>query len=214
MRWPTLRDNWGVLSSRMSFNNPQRESELVSLRHELFRISGGEASDARWRQTLKQYCVSDLWQVPEFRRYCRAPAPRSAGAIPGLVIPFGTEIVFGRNLFGWPLGPGDHAYDPSVFATKFQSAAVYFTNYQTAYMAATPRVYLVPAGLDVMTIPTSAELATRQWTIVDQAIPVPYQDRRQGPGRPGVDSRLRRVVGAVWSNPPLFEFPGQKHHGV
>jgi len=171
----TLRDNWNVLCGRMSFNNAQYEQELISLRSELFRISPGATNDALWRQTLKRYRVDDLWQVPEFRRYCRPPAARSAGALPGLVIPFGTEIKLGRNVFGWPLGPGDHAYDPSVFATKVQSAAIYFTNYQTAYLAATPRVYLVPAGMDVMTIPTSAELATRKWTIVDQAIPVPFQ---------------------------------------
>jgi hypothetical protein len=170
----TLRDNFDVLKGRMSFNNPQFEDELFSLRTELFRIQTDPANDDRWRQTLKQYRVADLWEVPEFRRYCRPPAPRSAGSIPGLVIPFGTEIVFGRNFFGWPLGAGDHAYDPSVFATKIQSAAVYFDNYQVAHLAATPRVYLVPAGLDVMTIPTSAELKTREWTIVDQAIPAPH----------------------------------------
>ncbi len=170
----TLRDNFKVLEGRMSFNNPQYEWELISLRKEFFRIPGNDASDGLWRQTLKQYRVADLWQVPEFRRYCRPPAPRSAGALPGLVIPFGTEIVLGHNVFGWPLGGGDHAYDPSVFANKIQSAAVYLDNYPVASLAATPRVYMVPAGLDVMTIPTSAELKTREWSIVDQAIPVPY----------------------------------------
>lgn len=170
-----MRDNWSVLCGRMSFNNAQYEQQLISLRSELFRIPPGTTNDALWRQTLKNYRVEDLWRVPEFRRYCRPPAARSAGAIPGLVIPFGTEIVFGRNFFGWPLGPGDHAYDPSVFATKVLSAAVYFTNYQTTSLSATPRVYLVPAGLDFMTIPTSANLETRSWTIVDQAIPVPFK---------------------------------------
>lgn len=171
----TLRDNWSVLCGRMSFNNAQYEQELISLRSELFRIPSDAANDALWRQTIKKYRVDDLWQVPEFRRYCRPPAPRSAGPLPGLVIPFGTEIVYGRNVFGWPLGPGDHAYDPSVFATKVQSAAIYLNNYQGVDLAATPRVYLVPAGLDIMTIPTSPELETREWTVVDQAIPVPYK---------------------------------------
>jgi hypothetical protein len=168
-----LRDNWGVLCGRMSFNNAQYESELISLRSELFRIHTASTNAPLWRQTLTRYRVDDLWQVPEFRRYCRPPAPRSAGPLPGLVIPFGTQIVLGKNVFGWPLGPGDHAYDPSVFATKIQSAAVYLASYPSTALAATPRVYLVPAGLDVMTIPTSATLQTREWNIVDQAIPVP-----------------------------------------
>ena len=170
----TLRDNFKVLEGRMSFNNPQYERELISLRREFFRIPDGAEYDALWRQTLKQHRVADLWQVPEFRRYCRPPAPRSAGPLPGLLIPFGTEIVYGRNLFGWPLGAADHAYDPSVFATKIQSAAVYFADYPALHLAATPRVYWVPAGLDVLTIPTSPTLETRVWNIVDQAIPVPH----------------------------------------
>jgi hypothetical protein len=113
-----LRDNFAVLKTQLSMNNLQTEEERFSLRKELFRIPDTTANDALWRQTLKQYRVADLWEVPEFRRLCRPPAARSAGALPGLIIPFGSQIVFGRNFFGWPLGPGDHAYDPSLYATK------------------------------------------------------------------------------------------------
>jgi hypothetical protein len=173
-----LRDNFSVLQGQLCINNPQTDQEMLSLRKECFRIQTNSASDATWRAVLKKYRVTDLWEIPEFRRYCRPPIARSAGALPGLVIPFGTEIIYGKNVFGWPLGAGDHGYDPSVYATKIQSAAVYFQNYKLDNLAATPRVYLVPAGLDVMAIPTSAELKTRQWTIVDQAIPVPYNTSR------------------------------------
>jgi VCBS repeat-containing protein len=170
-----MRDNFKVFEGQYTFNNPQFEENRISLRRELFRISGGAGSDATWRQTLKRYRVADLWQVPEFRRFCRPPAPRSAGPIPGLVIPFGTQVTFGKNFFGWPLGPGDHAYDPSVYASKIQSATIWFRNYRTDSLAASPRAYLVPAGLDVMTIPTSSELTTRAHNVVDQAIPVPFK---------------------------------------
>jgi hypothetical protein len=131
------------------------------------------ADGTTWRQQLEKHRVADLWQLPEFRRYCRPFAPQSAGAQPGLVIPFSTEVVFGKNLFGWPLGPGDSAYDPTLFATKVRSVGVWFDDYAGEGLGTTPRVYLVPAGLDIMLVPTSAELATREWNVVDQRIPVP-----------------------------------------
>ncbi len=168
-----LKADFNALRGQLSINNQQFEEGRFSLRKELFRIQ--PANDAGWRQTLKQYRVDDLWKVPEFRRYCRPPAPRSAGALPGLVIPFSSEIVFGRNFFGWPLGPGDHAYDPSVYATKIQSVGVWFQNYDPAKFSATPRVYLVPAGMDVQMTSTGIEPVPRTFNVVDQAIPVPYK---------------------------------------
>ena len=140
-----------------------------------------DASDAKWRDALQNTSgggftakvIPDLWQVPEFRRYCRPFAPESAGAQPGLVITFGSQIVFGKNFFGWPLSGGDSAYDPSHFATKVRSVGLWFENYNGEGLSVTPRAYLVPAGLDIMLVPTSADLATREWNVVDQKIPVP-----------------------------------------
>ncbi|HTI72485.1 MAG TPA: LamG-like jellyroll fold domain-containing protein [Candidatus Limnocylindria bacterium] len=167
----TLKVNFEVLRSQMGFNNPQGESGQFSLRHELFRLKG--TNDVAWRQELERYRVADLWQVPEFRRYCRPFAPQSAGTQAGMVIPFGSQIIFGRNFFGKPLGPGDSAYDPTLFATKVRSVGVWFDNYAGEGLGTTPRVYLVPAGLDIMYVPSSAEFATREWNVVDQKIPVP-----------------------------------------
>lgn len=167
----SLKVNFSVLRSQMGFNNPQGESGQFSLRHELFRMRG--TNDLAWRQELEKYRVADLWQLPEFRRFCRPFAPQSAGAQPGLVIPFSSQVVFGKNFFGWPLGPGDSAYDPTLFATKIRSVGVWFDNYAGEGLGTTPRVYLVPAGLDIMYVPNSAEFATREWNVVDQKIPVP-----------------------------------------
>lgn len=139
------------------------------------------ASDSKWRDALQNgsgggysaKVIPDLWQIPEFRRYCRPFAPESAGAQPGLVITFGTQIVFGKNFFGWPLGGGDSAYDPSHFATKVRSVGLWFENYNGEGLSLTPRAYLIPAGLDIMLVPTSLELATREWNVIDQKIPIP-----------------------------------------
>jgi len=86
---------------------------------------------------------------------------------------FGTEIISGKNFFGRALGGGDHSYDPTNFATKVRSVGVWFENYDGTGLSLTPRVYLVPVGLDMMIVPTSNELEIRQWKIVDQKLPVP-----------------------------------------
>ena len=54
--------------------------------------------------------------------YCRPFAPESAGPQPGIVIRFPTTVTFGLNFFGFPLGGGDSAYDPSLFSTKITTA--------------------------------------------------------------------------------------------
>ena len=169
-----LSHNFSVLNGQLGLNNAQSDGSKISLRYELFRIPQDVASDTVWRQKLATFKVGDLWQVPEFRRYCRPFAPESAGAQPGLVIPFGTQIVAGRNVFGWPLGGSDNSFDPSLFATKVRAAGVWFGNYDPSRLALAPRVYLVPAGVDRMTVPTSADLKVRSWNIMDQRIPVPY----------------------------------------
>ncbi|ETR71950.1 MAG: hypothetical protein OMM_02090 [Candidatus Magnetoglobus multicellularis str. Araruama] len=50
---------------------------------------------------------------------------------------------------------------------------VWLENYNNSALAETPRVYLVPAGLDVMYVPDSFDLDTREWDIIDQVIPIP-----------------------------------------
>ncbi len=165
----TLRDNYSVLKGRLGLNNPQLDATGFSLKTEQARTNA-----TGWVQKLRDSRKDDLWEVPEFRRYCRPPVARSAGKLPGLVIPFSTETIFGRNFFGKTLAAGDSAFNPTNFANKIAAAGVSFVGYPTTLLSATPQVYLVPAGLDVMTIPNSPSLETRSWSILDQAIPVPF----------------------------------------
>lgn len=167
-----LNQNFGVLKGQLGFNNPQTETGRFSLRNEMLRLR--DTSDDEWRAELKKNIVPNLWDIPEFRRYCRPFAPESAGPQPGLVLRFPTTVTFGLNYFGWPLGGGDSAYDPTLFATKVRSAGVWFSDYNGSGLSVTPRVYLVPVGADVMRSPSGNNLETREWRVVDQKIPVPF----------------------------------------
>ena len=167
-----MGNNFDVLKTQLGFNNPQTETGRFSVRNELLRLR--DSSDADWRANLMSKRVANLWDIPEFRRYCRSFAPESAGAQPGIVIRFPTTVTAGQNFFGKPLGGGDSAYDPSRFATKVRSAGVWFTGYNGLGLSQTPRVYLVPAGADVLSSPTPNDFVTRGWRVVDQALPVPF----------------------------------------
>ena len=168
-----MAQNFDVLKSQLGFNNPQIETNRFSLRREAFRLL--EDSDTEWEEKLEnEFRVDDLWQVPEFRRFCKPFAPESAGPQPGLVIPFETTVTFGLNFFGWPLGPGDSAYDPSHFSTRIRQVGSWFTNYSGLPLSNTPRVYVVPVGADVLRSPSDDLFATREWQVIDQVIPVPF----------------------------------------
>ena len=167
-----MGNNFDVLKTQLGFNNPQTETGRFSLRNELFRLRDSSTED--WRAKLKTLRVTNLWDLPEFRRYCRSFAPESAGAQPGLVIRFPTTVTAGQNFFTWPLGGGDSAYDSSRFATKIRSVGVWFSGYNGLGLSQTPRVYLVPAGADVLSSPTPNDFVTRGWRVVDQALPVPF----------------------------------------
>ena len=167
-----LNLNFNVLKGQLGFNNPQTETGRFSLRNELFRMR--DTSDASWRAELRKHIVPNLWDVPEFRRYCRPFAPESAGPQPGMVIRFPTTVTFGLNYFGWPLGGGDSSYDSSQFATKVRSVGVWFSNYDGNGLSQTPRIYMVPVGADVFRAPDDFNLSTREWRVVDQKIPVPF----------------------------------------
>jgi hypothetical protein len=173
-----LKIRYDMLKGQMGFNNPQTETGRFSLRSELFRIKGsdgkaGPQNDQVWQQTLMDNQVENLWDVPEFHKYCRPFAPRSAGPQPGIVIKFNTEVIFGKNFFGWPLSGGDHAYDPTNYATKIRSVGTWFEGYNNGLLSETPRIFLIPTGMDVMLVPNSFFLDTREWLVVDQKIPIP-----------------------------------------
>jgi hypothetical protein len=77
------------------------------------------------------------------------------------------------------LAGGDNAYDASHAATKIRSVGVWFTNYNNTNNAAgalanEPRVYLIPVGDDVLRSPTGDASSTRTYSVMDQAIPLPY----------------------------------------
>lgn len=193
-----LRINYDALKGQMGFNNPQLETGKISLRTELFRIlpsgeeqpvgddqfpGGGEDADTLWRQTLERARVDNLWEVPEYRYYARPfasdiDADGNAAVEPGIVLRFGTSILAGKNFFGRPLSGGDHAYDPSLFATKIRAVGVWFSDYLSGDvlndLPQAPRVYLFPTGADVMSIANSPTPdKVRIWNVVDQQIPVP-----------------------------------------
>jgi hypothetical protein len=168
--------NWNlVLKGQLGFNNPQTETGRFSLRNELFRILTGPSGNQRWRETLSRLVVPDLLTMPEFQRHC-IPFSPTEPVEPAIVIPFSTTINFGMNFFGWPAGGGDNDYDSTKFATKIRSVGVWFANYNNlgGGMINTPRVYLVPVGMDVMRAPTQGAPFVREWRILDQALPVPF----------------------------------------
>jgi hypothetical protein len=176
-----MKADWDVVKGRFGFNNPDTETSRFSLRTELLRISPSSGSDGTWAQALENCKVANLYEVPEFVRYCR-PYNDATNVEPALVIPFSTCVVAGKNYFGHALAGGDNAYDASHAATKIRSAGVWFTGYNTTFntnstgggLGNEPRVYLIPIGQDVMRSPTRNAVETRSWTVFDQAIPLPY----------------------------------------
>jgi hypothetical protein len=169
-----LKLNFDVLKGQMGFNNPQIETNRFSLRRELFRIPEGEEGDEAWRGILRDARVDNLWSVPEFRRFARPFAPESAGAQPGLVLEFSTNVTFGMNFFGWDLGPQDSSYDSSQFSTRIRSVGAWFADYANLPLADDPRIYIFPVGADVLRAPSATDFATREWQILDQAVPIPF----------------------------------------
>jgi hypothetical protein len=165
--------NWSVLDGRLNFNNPQVETGTFSLRQELFRIPPGDAFDVSWREILARYKVSDVRELQEYRTYC-LPFTPSGTAEPALVIPFSTTIDFRENFFGLPLAAGDNAYDSTHFATKVRGIGIWFSNYRNTTLANQPRIYLVPLGEDRMRVPDGVGESIRSWSILDQALPIPY----------------------------------------
>jgi len=171
-----MSQNFQILKGQLGFNNPQRETNRFSLRSELFRIRPGYDGNALWRETLWRHVVPNILDLPEFERYCRVFQPHYAEE-PGIVIPMETNINFGINFFGWPLGGGDNAYDSTNFTTKVRSVGVWFSNYNNLAaggMSNTPRVYLIPVGTDRQRSPTGYIGEPRDFKVLDQLLPPPF----------------------------------------
>jgi hypothetical protein len=168
------------VKSEYGFYTAQPEQLAFSLRNEAFRIGSVDDTQTVWQELLHSARVDDLRAIPECRRYCRIPDDELDEPIEGIVLRFGTLIKSGKNLFGWPLSPGDSAYDSSFAATKILSVGLHFENYPEQLLTATPRAYLIPVGTDVLRSPTATVLnrdpnspVLRQYTVLDQSIPVP-----------------------------------------
>jgi hypothetical protein len=184
----------------MGFNQPQIEFATFSLRYELFRIpledegTNGQLNAQAWQTELSkpEHYKDDLWQLPEFRQYCRPFAAATNGPQPGLVIPFSSFVISGSNFFGWPLGGQDNTYDPTHYSTKVNAVGVWFEGYPANQLSGTPRMYFIPVGTDVITVPSSQNLEVRLWNVREQSIPVPFRSvsaRLNDPAwRPLVDS--------------------------
>lgn len=168
-----MEANWSVLKGRLNFNNPQTETGAFSLRAELLRIPASAAFDKAWRDKLSTYVVGDVRDLLQFKTLC-LPFTPSDSAEPALVIPFSTTVDFRKNFFGLPLSAGDNAYDSTHFATKVRGVGVWFANYRNTSLANQPRVYLVPAGEDHMRVPDGVGETVRSWSVLDQALPIPY----------------------------------------
>ena len=72
------------------------------------------------------------------------------------------------------MAAGDNAYDSTHFATKVRGVGVWFSNYRNSTLANQPRVYLVPVGEDRLRVPDGIGETIRSWSILDQALPIPY----------------------------------------
>jgi hypothetical protein len=176
-----LKANHDALKGNLGLNNPQGETSTLSLRTEGKRIlaDGSSTSNQKWQSYLASTQVADLNQDRDFTRHCRPFASPNGPSQPGFKIEFSSEINPGRNFFGNALAAADHAYSSANFATKLRSVGVGFSGYDVAAdgqqkLAATPRVYLVPVGMDVMRYSDGLVPKTRGWNVVRQRIPVPF----------------------------------------
>ena len=179
-----MKLNWDlVLKGQLGFNNPEVETSKFSFRRELFRCIPDSSAEPEanlnsltglhWKTVLQKCVVSNIFDIPEFNRYCIPFDPHN-DVEPGIVIEFSTTIEQGKNFFGWPLAGGDSAYDSTHFATKIRSLGIWFSNYDNTSLAEEPRVYLFPVGTDTLRSPGGDGSYYRTWKVLDQALPVPY----------------------------------------
>ena len=192
---------WQVLKGRLGLNNPDVYGTTVSLRTEHFRIVPGSDGDIEWRDQLYEGRTQNLLEDEDVLRHCMQIDLGDGLPVPGIIIEFSTEITPDHNLFGQPLAGGDHAFFVSSFATKIFSVGVVLEGYNgmddpslnavvtdgnsvadptaafldTTLLSATPSVYLIPAGLDVMRSPPLGDQSTiRTWSVEDVTIPMPF----------------------------------------
>jgi len=192
-----MNADWQVLKGRLGFNNPDGYGTTVSLRKENYRINGDATGDNNWQQVLQAGLVPDLLADTDVKNNCLQIDNGTGQAVPGIELTFSTTITDGENLFGQTLGPGDHSFSSSSFATKIFAVGVDFDGYvgmdnpvsnsgaggttpsdptlDPNGLAATPYVYLIPCGADSMRSPPLGDTSSiRTWNVDDVAIPLPF----------------------------------------
>jgi hypothetical protein len=192
-----MKGDFDVLKGRLGFNNPDGYGTISSLRTENYRINADSTGDNNWKQVLQQGLMADVRTDSDVLRNCLQIDNGSGQAVPGIVLSFSTTITDGQNLFGQILGPGDHSFSSSSFATKIFALGVNLDGYvgmdnpisnsgaggtspsdptlDPNGLAATPYVYLIPCGSDSMRSPPLGDTSTiRTWNVNDVAIPLPY----------------------------------------
>ncbi len=197
-----MAGDWSVLKSRLGFNNPDIYGTTFSLRTENFRILPGTEGAEKWRDVLEAGRVPDLLADPDVSRYAMQIDVGDGLPVPGIVLEFSTSITNQDNFFGNSLAGGDHTFSPTSFATKIFSSGIVIDGYKgmddpmansgaTAgadspsdpdlaflgedTLSATPYIYLIPVGDDIMrTPPLGDESVLRGWSVQDVTIPLPF----------------------------------------
>jgi hypothetical protein len=204
-----LQADWSVAKGRLGINNPDTYGTVFSLRRELFNLpyleDGSTEDHTAWQDRLRASLVKDLRTDPVIAAHALPTSNPTGLAQPGFVIDFSSVIESGLNFFGNPLGAGDSAYSSASFSTKINSVGVVFQGYlgMNPYangntgvptapthnspdaLAATPYVYLIPGGADTFRTPplNGAAVRTREWNVMDHAMPLPYDIGSSGFGQ-------------------------------
>ncbi len=189
-----LDGDWSVVEGRLGFNNPDTYGTTFSLRKEHFRMPLDATGDLPWQQRLEVSFVPDLRTDPDIAAHA-LQIEGSLAPVPGLVLTFDTVVQEGRNFFGELLQAGDHAFSSTSFAHKVHAVGVVFPGYKGMdpclvcpitgpgpvtsdhpdALSATPYVYLIPAGQDVMRTPPLGDGSElRVWQVHDHALPLPF----------------------------------------
>jgi len=189
-----LDGDWSVANGRLGFNNPDSNGTTFSLRRENYRLPAIGVDDRGWTSRLKESFVPDLRADADVAAHA-LQIESGAAPIPGIILSFRTQVRDGVNFFGQPLMAGDHVFSPTAFATKIRSVGVVLKGYKGMdpcltctfsgpgevttdhedALSATPYVYLIPVGQDVMRTPPLGDgSGLRSWQVHDHALPLPF----------------------------------------
>lgn len=198
-----LKANWTVLESRMGVNNPDTYGTTFSMRSERYRIYPDSVGDSAWQDVLLDAYTPNLLHDPDVRNLCMQIDDGSGMPVPGLLLEFSTRIEKGYNFFGQLLSPGDNTFSTASYANKILAAGIALEGYQGMSdilanvqvvnqtggtspvggfnwldpdaLSATPYIYLIPVGEDVMRTPPLGDTSsTHRWTVQEHLLAMPF----------------------------------------